>query len=90
MATRGANLDADGNLISWDLSCGPITALTECIGGCTALEGLYLVGCKSLESLGDGISGCIALKELDCRYCVKLTSLGDAKSACWTALMSAV
>ena len=30
MATRGANLDADGNLISWDLSYCPITALTEC------------------------------------------------------------
>jgi len=76
-ATRGAQLDADGMLINWNLECcNQLDVLPECIGDCTALQTLYLMDCNSLTSLGDGISGCVALKRLDSRGCKKLTSLG--------------
>jgi len=76
MATaEGANLDADGKLISWHLSDCPITALTEWIGGLTSLTYLDVSG-TAIKELPESISGCLALKELHCYGCRELTSLG--------------
>jgi len=95
MATRGANLDADGNLISWDLSYCPITALTECISGCVALTELDCEGCEQLtsltylnasntaiEELPESIGGCTALQTLMLRDCTSLASLDDGIGNC--------
>jgi len=77
-ATRGAQLDADGMLINWNLKdCNGLDVLPECISGCVALTELNCYGCEKLTSLG-GIGGCTALQTFDLRGCTKLTSLGDA------------
>jgi len=85
-ATRGAQLDADGMLINWNLDyCNGLDVLPECIGGCTALQTFNLRGCTKLTSLGDGIGGCTALQTLNLESCRSLTSLGDGIGGC-TAL----
>jgi len=81
MATRGANLDADGNLISWDLSYCPITALTEWIGGLTLLT-LLNVSYTAIKELPESIGGCTALEILSLQGCSSLTSLGDGIGGC--------
>jgi len=76
-ATRGAKLDADGILISWDLSgCKSLQNLPESLEGCTALEELHLDRCLHLVSL-KGITGCTALKKLSLYNCRALTSLPE-------------
>jgi len=58
-AKTGAQHDADGNLISWDLRCLPITKLPECIGGLKSLTTLNLSGSfhqpMKLQSLPDSM-----------------------------------
>jgi len=77
-ATRGAQLDADGTLINWNLEyCNGLDVLPECISGCVALKELNCEGCRKLTSLG-GIGGCTALEKLYLYGCRCLASLGDA------------
>jgi len=64
-ATRGAQLDADGMLINWNLEyCNGLDVLPECINGCVALERLDCYGCKKLTSLGE-IGGLTSLTYLN-------------------------
>merc|ERR1712086_963039 len=63
-ATKRAYLDADGNLISWDLCYCPITALTEWIGGLTSLTYLN-VGKTAIKELPETIGGLTSLTSLD-------------------------
>merc|ERR1711924_143659 len=70
-ARRGAEFDADGNLISWRLSYLRITELPECIGNCTALQTLNCWCCSSLESLPPSLWQ-LDIKDLDLGYCKSL------------------
>jgi len=59
-----------------------IKELPKSIGGCTALQKLFLRDCDALTSLGDGIGGCTALQTLLLYDCESLASLGDGTLRC--------